>query len=115
MARKSRLLEEVYALVTAGDAHAFYVTREWKDLRQQVLERDAYCCQRCLGKYHENKERIKLTKAKYVHHIIPMKESYTLALEETNLVSLCYRCHEIVEGRAKVFYAAKPRLTQEKW
>lgn len=115
MKRKSRSLEDVFKLVSAGNVHAFYVTREWKDLRQQVLERDAYCCQRCLGKYHENKERIKLTKAKYVHHIIPMKESYVLALEESNLISLCYRCHEIVEGRARAFHIAKPKLTDEKW
>ena len=112
-------LNEVYMKVMSGDAHAFYVTREWKDKRLEILERDNYICQRCIGHWTEpNKpiKKIKLSKAKYVHHIKPMRDYFELALNDDNLISLCFGCHETVEGRLdNQFKPTKKRLTEEKW
>ena len=110
-------MAQVRMKVMAGDVHAFYVTTEWKKKRLEILKRDNNLCQRCLCKFdggHPNK-KMKLTKAKYVHHIIPMKEAFDKALDDDNLVSLCFRCHEIVEGREQKFFTQKKRLTVERW
>lgn len=111
-------MEEVQMLVAAGDVHAFYISKEWIDKREDILKRDHYKCQRCLGKfiYGEPVKKIRLRDAKYVHHIRPMKEHFELALADDNLVSLCFQCHEIVEGRTgNIIRKKKKRLTEEKW
>ncbi|WP_279000960.1 HNH endonuclease [Thomasclavelia cocleata] len=83
------------------------------------MERDNNECQRCKGKFIIEKypvKRIKIVKAKYVHHIKPMKDYFDEALDADNLVSLCFNCHEIVEGRAgKLRKPFKKRLTEERW
>lgn len=47
--KKKRSLEEIQTLVNKGNEHAFYVSREWKDVRKEVLNRDNNECQRCKG------------------------------------------------------------------
>lgn len=103
--------------VLSGDVHAFYVTTEWKKKRQEILQRDNFICQRCMCKFDGGypNDRMKLTRAKYVHHIKPMKDYFELALNDDNLVSLCFRCHEIVEGREDKLFQPKKRLTEEMW
>ena len=118
--KKRRNLYVVKQLVSDGDVHAFYVSREWKDKRIEILNRDHYECQRCKGNYVvESKpiKRIKIKRAKYVHHIIPMKDCFELALDDDNLVSLCFECHEIVEGRDGTWkkFKHKKKLTKEMW
>lgn len=114
-----RSLEDIYRLVLSGNVHAFYVSGEWKKKRIDILKRDNYTCQRCLGRWtHDGKpiKKIRLTRAKYVHHIKPMKDYFELALEDSNLISLCFKCHEIVEGRQdNQFKRKKDYLTEEKW
>ncbi len=118
--RTRRSLDELKSLVQAGDEHAFYVSREWKDKRSQILERDHYECQRCNGNFViEDKpiKKIRITKAKYIHHIIPLKKNFEKALDDENLVSLCFRCHEVVEGRDERWYQPikKKMVNEERW
>ena len=45
-----------------------------------------------------------------------MKDYFESALEDDNLISLCFECHEIVEERTgNRFKQKKKYLTQEKW
>ncbi|MGX7099584.1 HNH endonuclease [Globicatella sanguinis] len=37
----------------------------------------------------------------YVHHIIPLKVDYSKRLDDSNLITLCYGCHELVHGKRK--------------
>lgn len=119
MSKKRRSLEEIQTLVNKGNEHAFYVSREWKDVRKELLNRDNNECQRCKGKFvvdHHPIKKVCVTKARYVHHIKPMKDYFSYALDMDNLVSLCFSCHEIVEGRSgKWKKPSKKRLTEEKW
>ena len=113
-------MDLVYSKVLAGDVHAFYVTKEWKEKRQEVLLRDNYICQRCLGKWNQQGidpvKKIKLSSAKIVHHIKPMKDYFNKALDNDNLISLCFECHEKVEGRTNnKFKIKKEPLTIEQW
>jgi hypothetical protein len=64
---------------------------EWRVLRDAVLERDNYTCQRCDKKYR--------TKSKLsVHHIIARVNGGSNEME--NLITLCHPCHDWVEINA---------------
>lgn len=64
----------------------FYLSAAWLHKRDDILERDNNECQRCKkrGKYH---------KAECVHHIKHLKDRPDLKLINSNLISLCYNCH----------------------
>lgn len=64
----------------------FLSSGPWKSMRPRILRRDKYLCQNCL-RYG------KRTQATTVHHIMHYDEHPELALEPSNLVSLCAACH----------------------
>ncbi|MBU8800510.1 HNH endonuclease signature motif containing protein [Bacillus licheniformis] len=68
------------------EARAFYKSTAWAKCRALVLKRDHHLCQDCLA----NKT---ITKAETVHHIKELREYPELALDASNLVSLCNPCH----------------------
>lgn len=72
----------------------FYKKAVWRKLRLQALERDHYLCQECL-------RRRRFTKATEVHHIKPLEDYPELGLSLSNLVSLCWPCHEQTKARGK--------------
>lgn len=59
----------------------FYHSSQWLHVREQVLLRDGYRCQRC-G-----------LEATLVDHIIPSSEDWESRLDTVNLQSLCKDCH----------------------
>ena len=65
----------------------FYDSSAWLAARARVLMRDDYLCQRC-----KSKGRIRCGDT--VHHIVPLEQAPELALTESNLVTLCRKCHE---------------------
>lgn len=69
---------------------AFYNSGEWKSKRQEILERDHYECQWC-------KREGKVTTADHstleVDHIQEFEECPELALDDSNLRTLCKSCH----------------------
>jgi len=70
-------------------------------LREQVLERDGYCCRVC-GASGRRKRSI------VVHHRVPGKSLLHL------MISLCPGCHAKV-GRTKVVLSQMPPLLLELW
>ena len=64
--------------------HAFYVSHEWKKLRQNYLIEHPFCA--------ECRKYGKLTKATVVDHVIPIRQGGP-ALDENNLQALCASCH----------------------
>lgn len=70
----------------------FYHSAAWHRIRKIALQRDGGMCQKCMERmqagygFHPNR-------AQMVHHIIPVKERPDLALELSNLRSLCNSCH----------------------
>ena len=56
---------------------------EWANLREFILERDNYTCQKC-GKFAMD---IGLA----VHHILPLHKGGTN--DTSNLLILCHKCH----------------------
>jgi len=81
-------------------------SRAWKELRDEVLERDEHCCQVCA----RDKERLEM------HHV-----SYDNLFNETvdDLVTLCHGCHRQIhkiqkaqrykEYKGRTLPVARPR------
>nr|DAX28088.1 MAG TPA: NinG recombination protein [Caudoviricetes sp.] len=67
----------------------FYKTKTWQDKRDEILQRDNYECQMC-------KDKGRYTSATTVHHIQHYKDCPELALTNSNLISLCDACHNVV-------------------
>lgn len=65
---------------------AFYKSKEWKQMRALAFERDNGLCQRCLKKGI-------LKVANVVHHIVEVRDDWSLRLVLENLESLCHSCH----------------------
>ena len=72
--------------LSAKTLDAFYKTRLWQKCRGATLERDEYLCQICLG----DDDPIP---ADTVHHIIHLRDDPSRALDDNNLMSVCFDCH----------------------
>jgi len=89
--------------MNAYRSHPLYHTAVWQRVREAVLTRDNYLCQRCL-------KRRRLQPANTVHHIKPLDKYPELALVMDNLISLCSTCHnQIHTGDAKEVSEKKRR------
>lgn len=64
----------------------FYTSPRWKRKRQSILRRDGYQCQIC-RRYGIIREAVT------VHHIQELSDRPDLALQESNLISVCQACH----------------------
>lgn len=83
----------------SNDFNDFYHSREWRAVRLQVLERDSYLCQQC-------KRAGRITPAKTVDHIEPLRANWSRRLDPNNLETICRQCHnakhtERTQTRAK--------------
>lgn len=70
----------------SNDFNDFYHSAEWKAVRLQVLERDSYLCQPC-------KRAGRITPAKTVDHIEPLRTNWSRRLDPNNLETICRQCH----------------------
>lgn len=64
----------------------FYKSKQWRRKREMILRRDCYQCQDC-------KRYGRLRPAVTVHHIQHLEDAPELALTNSNLISLCAKCH----------------------
>ena len=69
-----------------SETNPFYLTPRWQRKRAAILRRDKYLCQEC-RRYGRMRE------ARTVHHIKHLEDAPELAYEDSNLISLCYACH----------------------
>lgn len=67
-------------------------TASWQKKRTEIKERDMHMCQVCIRGLYDYGARRYNSKDVSVHHIIPLKENYSLKDEEKNLITLC-DCH----------------------
>ena len=59
----------------------------WSKVRERILERDNWTCQRCgqeFEKYH-------------IHHIVKKKENGSDTND--NLITVCHKCHKILDTK----------------
>lgn len=79
-------------------AKQFYRSVEWQHMRQYILIRDKYTCQRCHGAKHCGQLE--------VHHKIHLTpeniHDASIALNDSNLITLCRDCHFEVHEEDKL-------------
>lgn len=70
------------------NSNGFYTTRTWRKLREKVLKRDNYMCQRCLIKFN-------LIETEYLqaHHIKSREHFPQLQYDIDNLICVCRTCN----------------------
>lgn len=88
----------------------FYNSGIWLRKRNKIWERDNFECQKC-------KQRGGYSAAECVHHIKHLKDRPDLALTDSNLISLCFDCHNIEhpEKLKKNNSSARKFINQERW
>ena len=69
----------------------FYSSVEWKRLSNYIRSKYNNMCLMCLL---ENKE---INVADVTHHIIPIRKDFNKRLQEDNLITLCYGCHNKID------------------
>ena len=96
------LSKYIRQLISRDQVAKFYLSDDWKELREDVLETFHYECQECLkkGRY---------TKADCVHHINEVRHRPDLALsryyvddkgqQQYNLIPLCNTCHNLIHDK----------------
>lgn len=102
---KEELIKWIHSL---DDIHKFYKSGVWRKKRREILKRDNEECQMCkkAGKYSE---------AVVVHHVKHLKDYTWLALTDSNLISLCSECHNIVHPEKQKKWKKKEQLNEERW
>lgn len=87
-------------------ARAFYKSDEWQKMREYILIRDKYRCQKC-GK----------SGALEVHHVIHLTpdniNNTAITLNDRNLITLCRDCH-FKEHEQEKIEGAKRAASNEK-
>lgn len=95
----------------------FYLSKEWRRLRDKILRRDHFECAEC-------RKRGRYTKAVIVHHVkhrdrfpeLELSETFTddNGVERLNLISVCRDCHETVCHPERLRHTSAP-ITAERW
>ncbi len=73
----------------------FYRSDEWQEIRTEILERDEFVCRVC-----GSVEQLS------VHHIVPRKYKHLVLFDidcEANLMTLCWRHHEMADQKVDRF------------
>lgn len=106
----------VSKLIAENRLHDFYVSKEWRHLRKEVLAESKNECQICKGRGY-------YTNANHVHHVQYVRRHPRYALSKTyvfkgevrqNLIAVCHNCHEELHGYRQPEKKQEP-LTVERW
>lgn len=73
--------------------------KDWKLTRKAVMNRDNGMCKLCENKHSD-----------VVHHIEPLKESWSKRFNMSNLICLCNRCHYYVHKKYDKEYKSKVEM-----
>lgn len=107
---------------TREQKRKFYDSKVWKALREEIKSRDNYECQECkrqgrvsidTNEYSESAKRKKIMLV--VDHIKELEDHPDLALDDTNLETLCVKCHNEKHGRVWKFVKKEPKWNDERW
>ena len=114
------LLNFIKECIKQDNLLPFYIKKIWKDKRKIIIKRDHCECQACKrnGKIKIVKQESKdKNQRAYVHHIKHLRDYPELALDDSNLETLCFTCHELEHvNERKLFEKKKEGFTnEERW
>lgn len=75
----------------------FRSTKAWQHKRDEIKQRDKYCCQICSRKLHNTVSQQYNSKDLQVHHIQKIRYAWDKRLDNDNLVSLCPYHHKMAD------------------
>jgi len=81
-------------MLTRPQIQKFYQSNQWKSLRNYKIYLNPFC-----ERHTGLNEYVNATE---VHHIISIQERPDLALDLTNLKSLCKSCHSEITNQEKI-------------
>ena len=105
-------------LIKEDRIEQFYLSEDWRELRQEVLDELNNECQECLkdGEY---------TKADCVHHVNEVRHRPDLALskfyvdkdgrQQRQLLPLCNKCHNLVHDKLGEWQRRDKFTNEERW
>ncbi|PTH16537.1 hypothetical protein BU607_08410 [Staphylococcus auricularis] len=94
----------------------FYKSKQWRDVREQVLKRDNYECQACKRQGKVTTIDRSKHKSLDVDHILELESHPELAYDMDNLETLCVSCHNKKHNRYQSKWKMKnENLKDEKW
>ena len=98
--------------MTMKKTNPFYLTREWRAKRLDILARDNYECVACrsLGKVTTDKDTVL-----EIDHIKELDTHPELAFEDSNLQTLCRSCHNKKHNRFEFKQSSKQRKWDDEW
>ena len=109
----------ILRLIKQNEIEKFYLTEDWRELRQRVLDDHHHECQECLklGRITTNEL--------CVHHVNEVKERPDLALSryyvdengqrQPNLIPLCKKCHNIIHEKLYKYSRQNKFENDERW
>lgn len=114
------LLEFIKECIRLDDMHSFYIKSVWLNKRKEIIQRDHCECQACKRKGKLTIVRVKARRKSeraYVHHIKHLKDYPELALDNDNLETLCFECHELehIEDRNPCMNRKEGFMNEERW
>lgn len=112
------LAKYIRQLIKENKLVKFYLSEDWREVKQEVLEHFHFECQECLkkGEY---------TKADCVHHHNEVRKRPDLALsryyvddkgqQQYNLIPLCNKCHNIIHEKLIKYQRQGKFTNEERW
>lgn len=118
---QDQLERYINELIDKNELWRFYKSKEWMQLKEEVLQEHHYECYMC-------RQQGKITKADCVHHDMRVRDYPRLALSKTyidkegneqiNLMPLCNKDHNRVHYNEKIGKSNKENkdeINQERW
>lgn len=113
------LAKWIWQLIKEDRVEQFYLTDDWRELRQDVLDDFHNECQECLKKGKVTTDEL------CVHHVNEVRNRPELALSrffvddkgqtQPNLVPLCKVCHNIIHEKLKKPIKKDKFINEERW
>ena len=82
----------IYKQKDKTDIQKWRSSAQWQRKASQIMRRDANLCKMCLADGLITRHGLS------VHHIVPIAQDESRRLDDSNLITLCRRHHELVEG-----------------
>lgn len=112
------LASYIRKLIKDNRIELFYLSDDWRELREYVLDHYYHECQSCLTKGN-------YTKAECVHHINEVRHRPDLALsmyytdkdgnQQPNLIPLCNTCHNLIHDKLGKWQHKDKFSNEERW
>jgi len=99
---------------TTDERNKFYWSKEWRAMREYILQRDNYECIQCKRQGIVTSHDVATL---IVDHILELKDRPDLRLDEDNLQVLCHYHHELKHDR--IFkgneFRKKSKWSDDEW